>query len=339
MTIDVSICLPVMNGEKYLEEALNSVLAQNFSNFELLINDDCSDDSSWSIIQRFAAQDERITARRNSKRLGLFENYNEIIERSTGRLIKPFAQDDLLAPQALESMVQAMRDNASAVMVSCKRSLNGQRPPAENGQAVEAGEIDTLDSEQATLAAGLSSGKTVIEACLKNYRNLVGEPVSVMFRRNDRAMKFDYEYLSLGDLDLWLRLLEAGDFVFIDEPLVQFRQHQGSQTQRLLTDVDWVLDFLRLSRVYEKHLTDMKIDRAEYCAKFVDLAAPLVAANVSKTRDYIDSLAPHKELAYYLLRRLPRAIDGENNYNAVLQSTSWKLTQPVRAISKRLGGK
>jgi glycosyltransferase involved in cell wall biosynthesis len=328
-----------MNGEKYLEEALSSVLAQNFFTFELLINDDCSNDSSWSIIQRFAAQDDRIIAKRNSKRLGLFENYNEIIERSTGPLIKPFAQDDLLAPQALVSMVQAMRDNPSVIMVSCKSSLNGQRPLAGGARAEDAVEIDALDFDQVTLPSGLSSGKTVIEACLKNYRNLVGEPVSVMFRRNDTAMKFDCQYLSLGDLDLWLRLLESGDFVFIDEPLVEFRQHKGSQTRRLLTDVDWVLDFLRLSRVYEKHLIDLKIDRAEYCAKFVDLAAPLVAANVSKNREYIDSLSPHKELAYYLLRRLPRAIDGENNYNAVLQSTSWKLTKPVRAISKKLGGK
>lgn len=328
-----------MNGEKYLEEALSSVLAQNFFTFELLINDDCSDDASWSIIQRFAAQDDRIIAKRNSKRLGLFENYNEIIERSTGPLIKPFAQDDLLAPRALDSMVQAMRDNPSAIMVSCKSSSNGQRPLAAGARAADAGEIDAHDFDQVTLPAGLWSGKTVIEACLKNYRNLVGEPVSVMFRRNNTAMQFDCQYLSLGDLDLWLRLLESGDFVFIDETLVEFRQHKGSQTQRLLTDVDWVLDFLRLSRIYEKHLIDLKIDRAEYCAKFVDLAAPLVAANVSKNREYIDSLSPHKELAYYLLRRLPRAIDGENNYNAILQSTSWKLTKPVRAITKKLGGK
>jgi hypothetical protein len=269
----------------------------------------------------------------------LFENYNEIIERSKGQLIKPFAQDDLLAPQALKSMVQAMRGNASAIMVSCKRSLIGQNPGEIVNRLMETGMADALDVDQATLLSGLSTGKSVIEACLKNYRNLVGEPVTVMFRRNDNAMKFDCQYLSLGDLDLWLRLLESGDFVFIDQPLVQFRQHKASQTQRLLNDVDWVLDFLRLSRVYEKHLIDLRIDRAEYCAKFVDLAAPLVAANVAKNREYIDSLSPHKELAYYLLRRLPRAIDGENNYNAVLQSTSWKLTKPVRAISKKLGGK
>ena len=325
-----------MNGEKYLEEALNSVLAQTFTNFELLINDDCSDDSSWSIIQRFAAQDARIVVSRNSKRLGLFENYNEIIARSHGQLIKPFAQDDLLAPEALSSMVLAMQNNPSAIMVSCRRSLIGHDL---SDAASAASGADISGSEQMALKAGLSSGKAVIETCLRNYRNLVGEPVSVMFRRNDRAMKFDNQYLSLGDLDLWLRLLESGDFVFIDQSLVEFRQHKASQTQRLLTDVDWVLDFLRLSRAYEKYLIALQIDRAEYCMKFVDLAAPLVAVNVSKSRDYIDSLASHKELAYYLLRRLSRAIDGENNYKAVLESTSWKLTKPVRAISKKFGGK
>lgn len=328
MTIDVSICLPVMNGAQFLEEAINSVLGQAFKSFELLIADDCSDDASWSIIEKFAARDKRIVAWRNGERLGLFENYNSIIDKAHGQFIKPFAQDDLLAPSALELMTRALQENPSATLVGCKTTYLGQRPHESNAGA-----------QPEDLPTGLSPGKAVIESCLMNYRNLVGEPVSVMYRKSPFAMKFDDAYLSLGDLDLWLRLLETGDYFSIGQALVEFRRHKGSQTQRLLTDVDWVLDFLRLSRAYEKHLIALKIDRAEYCAKFVDLAAPLVAANVATDRAYIDSLTPHKELAYYLLRRLPRAIDGENNYNAVLQSTSWKLTRPVRAISKKLGGK
>src|SRR5271155_20695 len=69
----VSICLPVYNGEHYLAEAIESALNQTFEDFELLIADDCSQDSSAEIIARFAARDARIRHWRNPHNLGLFE--------------------------------------------------------------------------------------------------------------------------------------------------------------------------------------------------------------------------------------------------------------------------
>src|SRR5262249_40381711 len=98
----VSICLPVYNGERFLAEAIESVLEQTHRDYELLICDDLSHDSSLEIARTYARYDTRVTVWSNPQRLGLFANYNSSIERATGKYIKLFAQDDLLAPTMLE---------------------------------------------------------------------------------------------------------------------------------------------------------------------------------------------------------------------------------------------
>ena len=76
----VSILLPVMNGEKYLGDAIESLLSQSFENFEVIVCDDKSDDSSYAIAQKIAEQDDRIKVHRNKHRQGLFQNYNRCLE-------------------------------------------------------------------------------------------------------------------------------------------------------------------------------------------------------------------------------------------------------------------
>jgi glycosyltransferase involved in cell wall biosynthesis len=364
----VSICLPVFNGEKYLEEAIKSVLVQSHTELELLIADDCSTDSSWQIIRDYAATDVRIKSIRNDERLGLFANYNRTIGSAMGEYIKLFAQDDLMLPVTVASMASALSDNTTASMVACAKSaspnvetfslasdstnqvnavgvdnvaksMNLRQSPDESKSetlpSVVHGTIISDEKHMEGLARGLNPGKLVILKCLAQYRNLVGEPVAVMFRRA-LDEQFSRDYRSIGDLELWFRLLNKGDLFYIPEPLVTFREHAESKTSELLKDIDWVLDFPRLSREYSQYLALLGIDRTSYCTRFLELAAPLVR-DYSKTDSFfVDSLPPYKELAYYLLRRIPAALDGESNYNSVLKSTSWKVTKPLRMFKKKL---
>ncbi len=69
--------MPNYNSEKYISEAIQSVLDQNFSNFEFIIIDDCSSDQSWNIIQKYAKKDNRILAKRNEKNLKVSKTLNE----------------------------------------------------------------------------------------------------------------------------------------------------------------------------------------------------------------------------------------------------------------------
>src|SRR5690349_18729732 len=95
----VSVCLPVYNGEQYLRESIDSVLGQTYADFEILISDDGSTDSSAEICAQYADRDRRVRFWRNEANRGLFANYNICMNRARGEFIKPFAQDDVLHPE------------------------------------------------------------------------------------------------------------------------------------------------------------------------------------------------------------------------------------------------
>ena len=97
----VSIGMPVYNGEKYLEEAIQSILAQTYSDFELVISDNASTDKTQEICLEYAARDSRVRYHRNEKNLGAAPNYNRTFELSTGQYFKWADYDDLLAEEFL----------------------------------------------------------------------------------------------------------------------------------------------------------------------------------------------------------------------------------------------
>src|SRR5438128_638658 len=111
MSPPVSVLLPVYNGASYLPYAIESVLAQSYSDFELLISDDSSDDASPEIIDCYARLDRRISHWRNQSRLGLFANYNQCLKRASAKFIKPFAQDDVLDPAMLKETVGVLESH------------------------------------------------------------------------------------------------------------------------------------------------------------------------------------------------------------------------------------
>src|SRR6516225_5012596 len=117
----VSICLPVYNGEDYLSQAIESALGQTYSDFELLIADDASIDSSLEIVRKYAKQDARIVYWQNDTNKGLFGNYNETLNRASGEYIKPFAQDDFFEANILERMLASFGADPEVVLVACAR--------------------------------------------------------------------------------------------------------------------------------------------------------------------------------------------------------------------------
>jgi glycosyltransferase involved in cell wall biosynthesis len=84
----LSIGMPVFNGEKYLKEALDSILAQTYSDFELLISDNASTDRTEQICREYAAKDRRIRYYRNEKNIGAPKNFNRVFELSSGKYFR-----------------------------------------------------------------------------------------------------------------------------------------------------------------------------------------------------------------------------------------------------------
>jgi glycosyltransferase involved in cell wall biosynthesis len=114
--VKVSIGLPVYNGESFLHATLESLLAQTFDDFELIISDNASTDRTGEIAQRFVTRDVRVRYHRNSSNLGLAANFNGLIRMADGDLFKWATADDVCRPMFLECCVAALEKSPDAVL-------------------------------------------------------------------------------------------------------------------------------------------------------------------------------------------------------------------------------
>jgi len=113
----------VYNAEKFLEETLDSLLAQTFEDFELIISDNASTDRTESICQAYAERDSRIRYVRNEENLGAAFNYNRTFELSSAKYFKWAAADDLCAPQYLENCVSILERRPEVVLCYSRTTI------------------------------------------------------------------------------------------------------------------------------------------------------------------------------------------------------------------------
>jgi glycosyltransferase involved in cell wall biosynthesis len=125
-TPKVSVCIPVFRGADFISDAIESVLAQDFRDFELLIVDDCSGDGTGKIIERYASQDPRIIYKVNDSNLGMVANWNNCLKMARGRYVKFLFQDDIfIFPDSLGKMVRILDAAPDVSLVaSCRRVIN-----------------------------------------------------------------------------------------------------------------------------------------------------------------------------------------------------------------------
>lgn len=256
----VSICLPVYNGARYLEVAIESALKQTVDDIELVIGDDGSLDGSLQIIQKYL-EDQRIVFFRNPRRLGLFANYNECIKRAGAPLIKLFAQDDLLAPHAVARMKSVMEEQEDIALVSvARRWIDCNGTPIEPPPRVQPDRDFRLSSRR------------LIADTLSNVVNWAGVPTSVMFRRSAAGAGFDCRFRQIGDQEYFYRLLENGDYYFISEPLCDHRLHSASATSRN-TPLSSLFDLVLIGHLYCDVLEESGESLPEYCRRMINLVA------------------------------------------------------------------
>jgi glycosyltransferase involved in cell wall biosynthesis len=129
----VSIGLPVYNGGKYLGEAIDSILAQTYTDFELIISDNASSDHTPDICMAYANKDPRIRYFRNEINQGAAWNFNRVFELSVGEYFKWAAHDDLLDPEFLLKCVEVLDRDPSAVLCYSKvKKIDENRKLLEN---------------------------------------------------------------------------------------------------------------------------------------------------------------------------------------------------------------
>ena len=117
MAPTISIGLPVFNGERYVALALESLLKQDFNDFEVIISDNASTDRTSEICADFARKDRRIRYYRNSGNIGSAPNYNRTFHLSSGQYFKWLAHDDLCRPQFLSRCLEVMHSAPPTVSI------------------------------------------------------------------------------------------------------------------------------------------------------------------------------------------------------------------------------
>jgi len=213
----VSICVPSYRGGAHIAATIESVLAQSFSDFELVIVDDASPDDTAEVVARYA--DPRVRLLRNPRNLGAEGNWNRCLQLARGRYFKLLPQDDLLAPDCLARQVAALEAPRAEklALVFCARAI------------IDAGGR-TLMTRGYPAAGGVLSGRSVIRRCLRRGTNLIGEPGAVLLplALARRVGPFDASIGYVIDLDYWFRLLLHGDAFYLPDSLASFRVSAGS---------------------------------------------------------------------------------------------------------------
>ncbi len=127
----VSIGLPVFNGENYLEQAIQSILAQTLTDFELIISDNGSSDRTEILCRQYAAQDDRIRYVRNAENLGGAANFNRTVALARGKYFKWAAHDDVIAPSFLATCVAALETHPDCVLAHPWTTIMNEKGQAQ----------------------------------------------------------------------------------------------------------------------------------------------------------------------------------------------------------------
>jgi len=119
----VTVGMPVCNGEDYLEQALDSLLAQDYTDFELLISDNGSTDATQEICRRYARVDGRIRYDRSEMNRGAAWNYNRLVAMAGGEFFRWAAHDDVLAPSNIRRCIEAFRAGPADAILCYPRAM------------------------------------------------------------------------------------------------------------------------------------------------------------------------------------------------------------------------
>ena len=206
----VSIILPVYNGERYLSLAIESIIQQTYTNFELIIIDDHSIDKSNKIARSYAQKDSRIRVYKNRENRKLPRSLNAGFRMATGDLFTCTSDDNILKQETIETMVKVFKEIPNVDFVYADIIPIDEKGNVRKGMPYLNGEIEEIYLKNPILACFLYKRK--VHETLKGY-----DP-----------KKFLYE-----DYDFWVRTYEHGFSMYhLKRKLYYYRFHEGSLTTK-----------------------------------------------------------------------------------------------------------
>lgn len=213
---EISVVMPVYNAEKFLKEAIYSVLNQTFTNFELIILNDKSTDSSKSIIESYLANDSRIVFIDKTINVGPANLRNEGFDRARGNYIALLDADDIANPTRFEKQIAILKNNPEIGVCGSWFTTFGEKEKRKL--------IRHPEKQEAIKVSFL------IDCTIGNS--------TTFFRKNILdSTRYDKEYVPVEDYHLWSRLITRTNFYIIQESLVEYRIHETNISQTKIDNV------------------------------------------------------------------------------------------------------
>jgi len=203
----VSVLMTAFNREKYIAEAIESVLASSYKNFELIIVDDCSKDSTVAIARHYESKDARVKVYVNERNLGDYPNRNRAASYAKGKYLKYVDSDDFLYPHGLDIMVSRMDAHPTALVGLAKRSLKNMPFPI--------------------LVSSRESYRLNFIERLSIFGNA---PTSAIINRDFFMLSGCFSGLNqYGDYEFWLKAAASGSILLFEGDVTWDRDHSDSE--------------------------------------------------------------------------------------------------------------
>jgi glycosyltransferase involved in cell wall biosynthesis len=226
MSVKVSVLMTAYNREKYIAEAILSVLVSTFRDFELIVVDDCSTDRTLAIAKGFEEKDARVRVFQNENNLGDYPNRNKAASYAKGKYIKYVDADDYIYPNGLEMIVSQMEKfpDAAVGLFSLPQYYLKPFPILLNSQQTY---------EYNFFGPGLFY-KAPLSAIFKTaaFNNIGGFGV----------------IRHAGDFEMWHRIAQKHSFLLIQDHIVWFREHDDQESKK--HDINVELGYSKIEKSY-----------------------------------------------------------------------------------------
>ncbi|MBN2790216.1 MAG: glycosyltransferase [Candidatus Delongbacteria bacterium] len=239
-TPQISVIMSVYNSELYLKESVDSILNQSFSDFEFIITDDCSSDTSLIILEDYAKQDDRIVLLKNLENIGLTKNLNKMLDIVKGKYIARMDSDDISKPERFLKQYSFMEDNSDVGVLGTNIQFFGKY-----------NELTELP---------LSHDEIKVELL---FRDVIMHPTVFMRKSvlDEHKFRYNEEFQISQDYELWSRMVKYTKFANLTEPLLKYRFLSSNITNS--TTKDYRKTFLKRIFLAQLEVLGLKPDESE----------------------------------------------------------------------------
>lgn len=282
----VSVCLPNLNTRSFLPERLDSILAQTFQDWELIVVDSYSDDGAWDLFRDYAQREPRMQLFQ-APRDGIYAGFNACIQRARGDYIYIATSDDTMAPDCLEKMVRALEQHSDCDLCQCALvfidECSKPLPPEQQWSQVAIGQY--LGEWRSCYHKRLAPHDGVLHfAVLTVYTSVT----QLLIRKQvfDAIGHFSTHWGAVADFEWEMRASLLHNTVYIPEPLASWRIHSAqattnpysSKTLRLL------LNMARQALNYARTVNPQTVQNLSFAELSVEYKSTLLLVGINEQK-------------------------------------------------------